>query len=351
MAYANGQSCDHSAGFTKAEFKWDSTTPLTYERHLATAPEIYRGGIMSLIPSRSFDIAGSAAAFISVLCLMAFSLGSQAPVTRDTVRHAGETASRRYPPGIQDNSFLIEEAYNQDPGVVQHISQFQQDLGGAGFDFLFTQEWPVGGITHQLSYSIPITRPGASEGAGMGDVRLNYRYQLVGDGEAIFAIAPRLTLILPTGDFHRSRGAGATGYEVWLPASLVLSEKLIAHGNAGLTLTPRARDPEGDRATTHTWTFGGSVVWLFKPFFNVLLEALYQRAEDVTAPQHTDGSNVVTISPGVRWAYNFSTGLQIVPGIAVPFVVAPGRGSRSIFLYLSFEHPFTSAAREKARGK
>ena len=29
------------------------------------------------------------------------------------------------PPSISDNSFLIEEAYNQEPGVVQHISAFQ----------------------------------------------------------------------------------------------------------------------------------------------------------------------------------------------------------------------------------
>jgi hypothetical protein len=27
-------------------------------------------------------------------------------------------------PGIQDNSFLVEEAYNQNFGVVQHISSF-----------------------------------------------------------------------------------------------------------------------------------------------------------------------------------------------------------------------------------
>src|SRR5215831_17813815 len=29
-----------------------------------------------------------------------------------------------YEDGIQDNSFLIEEAYNQDYGVVQHINNF-----------------------------------------------------------------------------------------------------------------------------------------------------------------------------------------------------------------------------------
>ena len=307
---------------------------------------------MSLTRVRPAAVAGTATTFIFVLCSMALRISGQAPVTRDSAQYTRATDShRRYPSGIQDNSFLIEEAYNQDPGVVQHISQFQQDLRGKDFAFLFTQEWPVGGIKNQLSYGIPIVRPGGSAGTGLGDVRLNYRYQLVGDGESIFAVAPRFTVILPTGDFQRSRGAGATGYELWLPASLVLSEKLIAHGNAGFTLTPRARDSEGDRATTRAWTFGASVVWLLKPMFNVLLEALYQRAEDVTAPQRADDSKVVTISPGIRWAYNFSSGLQIVPGVAVPLVVAPGHGSRSVFLYLSFEHPFTRAAREKARQK
>jgi hypothetical protein len=297
-------------------------------------------------------VAGAVAVLISLLSVLVLDARGQTPVVRDTVQRTDDIAEHHgYPPGIEDNSFLIEEAYNQDPGVVQHISQFQQDLRANDFDFLFTQEWPVGGIKNQLSYSVPIVRPDGSAGAGLGDVRLNYRYQLVGDGESIFAVAPRFTVILPTGNYHRSRGAGATGYEVWLPASLVLSEKLIVHGNAGLTLTPRARDSDGNRATTHAWTFGGSFIWLAKPLFNVLLEALYQRAEDVTAPQHTDASNVVTISPGIRWAYNFHSGLQIVPGIAVPFVVAPGHGSRSVFFYLSFEHPFTRAAREKARQK
>jgi hypothetical protein len=33
-------------------------------------------------------------------------------------------APAREPGSIQDNSFLVEEAYNQEPGVVQHIQQF-----------------------------------------------------------------------------------------------------------------------------------------------------------------------------------------------------------------------------------
>src|SRR5258706_3537345 len=63
--------------------------------------------------------------------------------------------------GILDNSFFIEEAYNQEAGVVQHIFNAVygwNPLSGPDehqVDFLFTQEWPVGGQTHQFSYTIP----------------------------------------------------------------------------------------------------------------------------------------------------------------------------------------------------
>jgi hypothetical protein len=37
---------------------------------------------------------------------------------------------------------------------------------------------------------------------------------------------------------------------------------------------------------------------------------------------------------------NFTSGLQIVPGIAVPIGVGSSSGQRDVFLYLSFEHAF-----------
>ena len=47
---------------------------------------------------------------------------------------AGQAArSASEAPPIQDNSFLVEEAYNQERGVVQHINTFQRRApGGAG---------------------------------------------------------------------------------------------------------------------------------------------------------------------------------------------------------------------------
>jgi hypothetical protein len=53
---------------------------------------------------------------------------------------------------IADNSFLIEEAYNQERGVVQHISTWQRSLRSVVRGFTFTQEWPVGTQMHQLSF-------------------------------------------------------------------------------------------------------------------------------------------------------------------------------------------------------
>jgi len=46
------------------------------------------------------------------------------------------------PKPIQDDSFLIEEAYNQERGVVQHINTFQR-LHSGDWVYTFTQEWPV----------------------------------------------------------------------------------------------------------------------------------------------------------------------------------------------------------------
>ena len=80
---------------------------------------------------------------------------------------------------IQDNSFLLEEAYNQEYGVVQHISAFQRLWESKQWAYNFTQEWPVNPRPrHQLSYTLPFLSAGGALGSGIGDIVLNYRYQL-----------------------------------------------------------------------------------------------------------------------------------------------------------------------------
>ena len=41
---------------------------------------------------------------------------------------------------IQDNSFLLEEAYNQEAGVVQHINTFTRYRESRDWVYTFTQE-------------------------------------------------------------------------------------------------------------------------------------------------------------------------------------------------------------------
>ncbi|HEY3399640.1 MAG TPA: hypothetical protein VGK03_03325 [Geothrix sp.] len=253
------------------------------------------------------------------------------------------TAQEKKEGPIQDNSFLVEEAYNQEKGVVQHISTFTRYQETKDWIYTFTQEWPVGSIKHQLSFTLPWQRQGASlDGKqAFGDVALNYRYQLVGDGDAPVAIAPRFSVLLPTGDEKRGYGKGGTGFQVNLPVSFTLGSAFVGHFNAGATHTARAINADGDRAATQDFMVGQSFIWLANPRFNVMLEYVYTNSEVVTGPSQTQRQSASFISPGIRWAYNFPSGLQVVPGIAVPIGVGASRGEKAIFLYLSFEHPFT----------
>jgi hypothetical protein len=246
---------------------------------------------------------------------------------------------------IQDNSFLLEEAYNQEAGVVQHISAFTRYRESKDWLYTFTQEWPVPGITHQLSYTLPLAGLQASPDGkrALGDVLLNYRYQLLGDGDAKVAVAPRFSLILPTGDYKQLRGTGALGFQACLPMSVVLTKELVTHWNLGATYTPGARNAAGDKADTSGWNFGQSLVWLASEHWNGMLEFAYTTGEVVTGPGLKERADTFFINPGVRWAINFKSGLQIVPGISVPIGVGPSKGERAIFLYLSFEAPMWTA--------
>lgn len=239
---------------------------------------------------------------------------------------------------IQDNSFLIEEAYNQESGVVQHISTFARTSGGE-WEYSFTQEWPLGGIRHQLSYTIPVGNIGGF-GTGLGDVALNYRYQLAGNPGARTVAAPRFSILLPTGDEKKGRGAGAVGFQVNLPVSLVLSQEIVTHWNAGATLTPSARNALGETATTHNFRLGASLVWLARPEFNFLLETVWEDAGTVVADGRVVGETGWVLSPGVRWAFDLPGDLQIVPGVAYSIGLGEGPDEDALFLYLSLEHPF-----------
>jgi hypothetical protein len=253
---------------------------------------------------------------------------------------SGAALAAQEPPPIQDNSFLLEEAYNQEEGVVQHINFFQRMRGGEWIAS-FTQEWPVPRQAHQFSYTIPYQQVDSDSGerSGIGDVALNYRYQLAGSGDTEFACTPRLSLVLPTGDEERGLGAGGAGVQLNVAASTVLAKGLVAHTNLGGTYTRSARNERGDEASVVGINAGQSFIWNVTPTFNVMLETVWLQAETVVGPDRTERTNYFFVSPGIRWAHNLPTGLQIVPGVAFPLGVGSSRHERSVLLYLSLEHP------------
>src|SRR5262245_20464456 len=251
--------------------------------------------------------------------------------------------------GIQDNSFLIEEAYNQEYGVVQHINNFTYLSQSKSWAYSFTQEWPVDPAPrNQLSYTLlAVHAPVVGSGIGIGDVALNYRYQLVGNGDARVAVAPRFSVLFPVGDSVTGRGAGGVGFQTNWAMSVVVHKQLTTHWNAGATLVPTGKDPAGDGGRTFAYNLANSLIWTARPRFNALLETVFIRAENVTAPAHTQWASQLLLNPGIRWAYNLSSGLQIVPGVSVPVGLGPSSGERRIFFYLSLEHPHRKIPRRE----
>ena len=215
---------------------------------------------------------------------------------------------------ITDNSFLIEESFNQEAGVVQNILTWTRARDGA-WNASVTQEWPAPGMTHQLSYTLSYAHTG--EASGFADTLLNYRYQLRTESAGGPAISPRLSLILPTGRERDGLGSGTAGLQFNLPASKQFGD-IYLHGNAGYTWVP---------ALQRTTTIGGSAIWRVAPMLNLMLESVAALGESAT------------ISPGFRRGWNFGE-RQLVIGLAVPITHADGRSTAALLTYFSYELPF-----------
>ena len=236
---------------------------------------------------------------------------------------------------ITDNSFLVEEAFNQEPGVVQNIFAWTRDRDG-GWAATFTQEWPAPNMAHQFSYTIPVEGHGPSR--GLGDVLLNYRYQLMREGPGRPAIAPRVSLILPTGHEADGLGNGVLGWQVNMPFSKQFGDVYL-HANAGLTWLPGvALIPNVSTGSLTSSQLAGSAIWRVAPMFNLMLETVagFQESVEELAPVRTRS---MTISPGFRRGWN--TGArQIVVGAALPITRESDATTAALLLYASYELPF-----------
>jgi hypothetical protein len=244
--------------------------------------------------------------------------------------------------GIQDNSFLVEEAYNQEPGVVQHILNVVRDINTApgpddhDWHLVFTQEWPLFSQRHQLSYTVPYSflHHEGQAADGLGNVFLNYRYQAMEETAWRPALAPRFSLLLPTGNTSAGLGYDTLGYQFALPLSKVVHDRWSVHANAGLTLFPGVQNHD-------LWNYyaGASLIYAVSPNFNLLTELVGWWNEDVNATGALDRQFQAVVSPGVRYAFNLAAS-QLVLGLGAPIGLTRTAPDVGVVFYLSFEHRF-----------
>jgi Putative MetA-pathway of phenol degradation len=248
---------------------------------------------------------------------------------------------------IEDNSFLIEEAYNQEPGVVQHIFQSVYSSGPRqrGWAFAFTQEWPMYGQDHQFSYTIlgyHLINEGERQ-HGVGDTLLNYRYQALEEGPGKPAFAPRFSLIIPTGNRDKGTGNGVVGYQWSLPFSKKVASRLALHANFGVTYLPHVRSPMNDgqlspkRSLVSSWV-GGSAIYALLPRLHLMLEWLGYIQDNINGSGRAVRTFNPLLSPGFRAAVVNEEDLQIVAGAGVPIGLNRQANNYGAFLYLSIEH-------------
>jgi hypothetical protein len=244
-----------------------------------------------------------------------------------------------YADKIEDNSFLIEEAYNQEPGVIQHILTMQY-FNKSNIGYTFTEEFPVPKETHQLSYTIPFNYQ--NDSVYFSDILLNYRYQLLRNEK--LAIAPRLSMVLPVGDYKKAQGNGGYGVNMNLPVSIDATRLITIHLNAGLQYIPSAKNISGSSYGKFDYFSGGSIILFPTDWLNFICEFLFTDNEYKTEDGRSERERTVLIGPGLRGAIDIGS-LQIVPGVS--YVLDLNGDSNSLFFYLSFEHPLWKSGGDK----
>ena len=248
-----------------------------------------------------------------------------------------------YPEAIEDNSFFIEEAYNQEPRVVQHITNTMYTMSpDHDFLFTFTQEWPATTETHQLSYTLSFLSLTSNKYRGIGDLVINYRHQLLTKASWA-AMAPRVSLLVPTGDRNRGLGNGVLGVQVDLPASKRLTDRLVAHANVGATVLPSVkRNTSGGgevKQTLVSYSSGVSAIWLAGRYDNFFVELLYNVQSFIGGDGTVERNSAIVLNPAYRHAIEVSD-LEVVPGLGIPLTFSNASSTAGLFLYLSFEHPY-----------
>lgn len=289
----------------------------------------------------------SQSAVVLLLCVAAAAgrASAQTPASEvsGTQAPAAPAPGEPSPFGITDNAFVVEEAFNQDPGVIQTLLAFTR-TDQHNWAVSLVQEWPLFGHRNQIAFGFAYVDVGT--GSGIGDVSVAYRYQLLDEGPGRPAVSPRLTVLFPTGNATQGRGSGVVGWQVALPVSKRLG-RVYLHGNVGVTTLPgthSAPQPDqpmsdGDKVTLVSPFVGGSAILAVRPMLNLLLESQLVFQSSASDTGGTVRNRLAILSPGIRGGWDFPAG-QLVLGAAVPITFQDGQHTTAALAYVSWEGPF-----------
>src|SRR5262249_17313574 len=142
--------------------------------------------------------------------------------------------------------------------------------------------------------------------SGFEDIRLNYRLQALMEGQHTPAFAPRFSLVTPAGDASKGFGHDQLGYEINLPFSKVVTERVTLHFNAGGSYFADVKGRD-----LWNYNLGASAIYAVSDTFNLMLEWVAGWEQDIDPGSDLNQNESVLISPGARYAFNLPGDLQI----------------------------------------
>lgn len=257
-------------------------------------------------------------------------------------------------PYLEDNSMLIDEAFNQEAGIIQHISNMV--VSNKALNYSYTQEIPLVGHKHQLSFAFSyvwlkkaghLTKPMGIPVLtnGFGDILLSY-HPLIAGKHKWALVVPRITIIVPTGNAPSGLGNGGWGSQLNVAVTKRFSKKITAHTNTGYTYVIHADhyiyESTGAPANRYegnitSVNMGASLVWLAHKKMHLLAEYIFSCEKRIGDDGRLVNGQLMTVNPGIRYAFDVGK-VQIVPGAGIPVNFSNGAfEGTGTFLYLSVE--------------
>ena len=279
-----------------------------------------------------------AAFIVAILCSAAVSAQTATPA---------KAASAPFE--IIDNSFLVEEAFNQEAGIFQNIADMVFVDGNWGFNF--TQEWPASSrrsISCRTRCRRSTTETDPASAIRKSTIGISYGWRArtagifaarqPGGADGRRAATPRIRIAGPAGQ----------------PAVQQAGNDWYWHWNAGVTWLPRAESldpaPNTDtRVDLMSPFLAASGIYRVRQMFNLMLESVL-RFDELVDETGTRRETAFILSPGFRGGWNIGE-QQLIVGAAVPITWVDGETEPGLLLYLSYELPFKKRCIEVAPRK